>query len=81
MIIMSDQQEILSQFMKFTLLLHKNPHLKPKKERDIKRSLDYMPKIKEMARTIHDNDSYMEIILMADEVEEILNADLKSLNK
>jgi len=76
MIIMPDDEEILSHFFKFTLLLHKNPRFKPRKVDDIKRSLKYIPKIKEAARNLKDNDSYFEIIIMADEVAEILNSDL-----
>lgn len=65
---------------KLSLLMNKDPKHKPKKADEIKKSFGNINRIKENARKLQDHDKYLEIILMADEIEEILKADMKTIN-
>ena len=76
-----ENEEIWYLLFKLGLLINKDPNLKPKKADDFKKSIGNINRIKENARKLQDNDKYFEIILMADEIEETLMADLKNHKK
>ena len=72
-----ENEEFWFLLLKLGLLASKDPHLKPKKADEFKRSFENINRIKENARKLQDNDKYLEILLMADEMEEILKAEIK----
>lgn len=71
-----ENEDIWYLIFKLALLANKDPNLKPKKADEFKKSFGKIKRIKENARKLQDNDKYLEIILMADEIEETLKADL-----
>ncbi len=75
-----ENEEIWFLIFKISLLVNKDPNLKPKKADEFKKSFGNINRIKEAARKLQDNDKYLEIILMADEIEETLKADLNHKN-
>ncbi|WP_424353982.1 hypothetical protein [Methanobacterium sp. MBAC-LM] len=75
-----ENEEFWFLLFKLRLLANKDPNLKPKKAHEFKRSFENISRIKEDAHKLMDNDKYLEIILMADEVEEILKAEIKQKN-
>ncbi len=72
-----ENEEFWVVLFKLRLLASKDPRLKPKKADEFKRSFENINRIKENARKLQDNDKYLEILLMADEMEEILKAEIK----
>ncbi len=75
-----ENEEFWFVLLKLRLLANKDPRLKPTKVDEFKRSFENINRIKESARKLHDNDKYLEILLMADEVEETLNEEIKQKN-
>lgn len=75
-----ENEEIWFVLFKLRLLANKDPHLKPKKADEFKKSFENINKIKENARKLQDNDKYLEIILIADEIEETLKEEIKQKN-
>lgn len=75
-----ENEDIWYLIFKLALLANKDPNLKPKKADEFKKSIGKIKRIKENARKLQDNDKYLEIILMADEIEETLKADLNKIN-
>ncbi len=75
-----ENDEFWFVLFKLRLLANKDPNLKPKKADEFKKSFENINKIKENARKFQDNDKYLEIILMADEIEETLKAEIKQKN-
>lgn len=75
-----ENEEFWFVLFKLRLLANKDPRLKPKRAREFKRSFENINRIKESARKFQDNDMYLEIILMADEMEETLKSELKQKN-
>ncbi|WP_414469151.1 hypothetical protein [Methanobacterium sp. ACI-7] len=72
-----EDEEFWFMFLKFALLLNKDPYFKPKKANEIKKSFKYIHNIKEASNNIKDHNKYSEIILMANEVENNLKTELK----
>ncbi len=72
-----ENEEFWFVLFKLRLLATKDKRLKPKKAHEFKRSFENIRRIKEDAGKFQDNDKYLEIILMADEMEETLKAELK----
>ena len=72
-----ENEEFWFVLLKLRLLANKDPRLKPKKASEFRRSFENISRIKESARKFHDNDKYLEILLMADEIEETLKAEIK----
>lgn len=72
-----EDEELWFVLFKLRLLANKDKRLKPKKAHEFKKSLENINKIKENARKLQDNDKYLEILLMADEIEETLKAEIK----
>ncbi|MGB9979730.1 hypothetical protein [Methanobacterium sp.] len=70
-------EEFWFLLFKLKLIANKDPRLKPKNADEFKRSFENINRIKEDARKFRDNDKYFEIILMADEIEETLKAEIK----
>ena len=75
-----ENEELWFVLFKLRLLANKDPDLKPKKADEFKKSFENINKIKEDARKLQDNDKYLEIIIMADEIEETLKAEIKQNN-
>ena len=75
-----ENEDIWFVLFKLKLLANKDPRLKPKRADEFKKSFENINKIKEDARKLRDNNNYLEIILMADEIEETLKAELKQKN-
>ena len=75
-----ENEEIWFVLFKLRLLANKDPRLKPKKVDEFKKSFENINRIKEDARKLRDNDKYLEIIIMADEIEETLKAEIKQNN-
>ena len=75
-----ENEELQFVLFKLRLLANKDPRLKPKRADEFKKSFENINKIKEDARKLRDNNNYLEIILMADEIEETLKAELKQKN-
>ena len=73
-------EELWFVLFKLRLLANKDRRLKPKKADEFKKSFENINKIKENARKFQDDDRYFEIILMADEIEETLKAEIKQKN-
>lgn len=71
--------EVWTEVVKFVLELHKHPRYRPKTIKDAKQMLGFIPAIKNVIRTIEDTDNYIEMIKMADEVEELLQEELNEL--
>lgn len=69
--------EVWTEIIEFVFELHKHPKYKPKTVKDTKKMLEFIPAIKNVIRTIEDTDKYIEMINMADEVEDALQRDLK----
>jgi hypothetical protein len=75
-----ENEEFWFVLFKLRLLATKDPRLKPKKADEFKRSFENISRIKENARKFQDNDRYLEILLMAGEVEETLKEEIKQKN-
>ncbi len=73
--------EVWTEVIKFVLELHKNPKHKPKTVKDAQNMLEFIPAIRNIIYTIDDTDKYLEMVIMADELEELLQGDLKKLQK
>ncbi len=73
--------EVWTEVIKFVLELHKNPKHKPKTVKDAQNMLEFIPAIRNIIHTIDDNDKYLEIVIMADELEELLQGDLEKLQR
>ncbi len=71
-----ENEEFWFVLLKLKLLANKDKRLKPKKADEFKKSFENINRIKENARKIQDNDKYLEIILMADEIKEALKAEI-----
>ena len=71
--------EVWTEVIKFVLELHKHPEHKPKTIKDAQDLLEFIPAIRNIIRTVDDTDKYLEMIVMADELEEVLQGDLKEL--
>jgi hypothetical protein len=71
--------DIWTEIIEFVLELHKHPKYKPKSIKDAQTMLEFIPAIKNVIRTINDTDKYIEMIQMADEVEELLQRELNKL--
>ena len=76
-----ENEEFWFVLFKLSLLANKDKRLKPKKSDEFKKSFEDINRIKEDARKFQDNDKYFEIILMADEIEETLKAEIKQKNR
>ena len=73
--------EVWTEVIRFVLELNKNPKHKPKTVKDAQNMLEFIPAIRNIIHTIDDNDKYLEIVIMADELEELLQGDLEKLQK
>ncbi len=73
-----ENEEIWYLIFKLGLLINNEPSLKPKKAEEYEKSFGNINRIKESARKFQDSDKYLEIILMADEIEESLKAEMKN---
>lgn len=73
--------EVWTEVIRFVLELHKNPKHKPKTVKDAQDMLEFIPVIRNIIHTIDDTDKYLEIVVMADELEELLQGDLKKLQR
>lgn len=71
--------EVWTEVVKFVLELHKRPDHKPKTIKDAKNMLEFIPAIRNIINTIEDTDKYLEMVVMADELEELLQNELKEL--
>ena len=71
-----ENEEFWFVLLKLKLLANKDKRLKPKKADEFKKLFENINRIKENARKIQDNDKYLEIILMADEIKEALKAEI-----
>ena len=69
--------EVWTGIIEFVLELHKHPKYKPKTVKDTQKMLEFIPAIKNVIRTIDNTDKYIEMITMADEVEDVLQKNLK----
>ncbi len=74
-----ENEEIWFVLLKLGLLVNEDPHLKPKRVDEFKKSFENINRIKENALKFQDDDKYFEIILMADEIERILKAEMKQI--
>ena len=72
-----EDEEFWFVLFKLRLLANKDQRLKPKRADEFRRSFENIGRIKEDARKLQDNDKYLEILLMADEIEETLKAEIK----
>ena len=75
-----ENEEFWFLLFKLRLLANNDPNLKPKRADGFRRSFENINRIKEDARKLRDNDKYLEIIIMADELEETLKAEIKQKN-
>lgn len=75
-----ENEEFWFVLFKLKLLANKDKRLKPKRADEFRRSFENISRIKEDARKFQDNDKYLEILLMADEIEETLKAEIKQKN-
>jgi soluble cytochrome b562 len=71
--------EVWTEVIKFVLELHQHPKYKPKTIKDAKDMLEFIPAIRNIINTIDDTDKYLEMVIMADELEESLQKELKEL--
>ena len=71
--------EVWTEVIKFVLELHKNPKHKPKTIKDTQNMLEFIPAIRNIINTIDDTNKYLEMVIMADELEESLQKELKEL--
>ena len=76
-----DESELWAQITEFLLRVQRHPKLKPQTVKEIQKSLDSIPAIKNAARLIDDDEKYIKMIIMADENEEILSIALKQLQE
>ncbi|MGZ7116854.1 MAG: hypothetical protein ACXVHS_05300, partial [Methanobacterium sp.] len=67
------------EIAEFLLRVQRHPKFKPETVEEVQRSLDSIPAIKNAIRSIDDDEKYIEMLIMADENEEILNYTLKQL--
>ena len=75
-----ENEEFWFLLFKLRLLANKDKSLKPRRADGFQRSFENINRIKEDARKLQDNDKYLEIIIMADEIEETLKAEIKQKN-
>ena len=75
-----ENEEFWFLLFKLRLLANKDKSLKPQRADGFQRSFENINRIKEDARKLQDNDKYLEIIIMADEIEETLKAEIKQKN-
>ena len=73
--------EVWTEVIKFVLELNKNPKHKPKTVKDAQNMLEFIPAIRNIMRTVDDNDKYLEMVIMADELEELIQGDLEKLQR
>jgi hypothetical protein len=71
--------DLWAQIAEFLLKVQRHPKFKPQTVREIQKSLESIPAIKNAIRLIDDDEKYIKMIIMADENEEILNNNLKQL--
>ncbi len=71
--------EVWTEIVKFVLKLHKHPEYRPQTVKEAQNMLRFIPEIRNVIRTIEDTDKYIEMITMADEVEELLQKELNEL--
>ena len=76
-----EESGIWVEIMEFLLQVQRHPKFKPKTVLDVQKSLECIPAIKNVIRSIEDDEKYIEMIIMADETEEYLNITLNELQK
>ena len=75
----NDDSELWAQIAEFLLKAQRHPKFKPKTVKEVQKSLESIPAIKNAIRLIDDDEKYIKMIIMADENEEILKNNLKQL--
>ena len=76
-----EESELWIEIMEFLLKVQRHPKFQPETVKDAQKSLECIPAIKNVIRSIEDNDKYIEMIIMADENEEFLYSTLNELQK
>jgi hypothetical protein len=76
-----EESEFWIEIMEFLLKVQRHPKFQPETVKDVQKSLECIPAIKNVIRSIEDNDKYIEMIIMADENEEFLYSTLNELQK
>ena len=76
-----EESELWIEIMEFLLKVQRHPKFRPETVKDAQKSLECIPAIKNVIRSIEDNDKYIEMIIMADENEEFLYSTLNELQK
>lgn len=76
---MYEESDLWAEIAEFLLRIQRHPKFKPETAKEVQKSLDSIPAIRNAIRLIDDDDKYIEMIIMADENEEILNSTLKQL--
>ena len=73
----TQDSELWAQIAEFLLKIQRHPQFKPQTVKEVQKSIEYIPAIRNAIRLIDDDEKYIKMIIMADENEEILNNNLK----
>ena len=76
-----EESNIWVEIMEFLLQVQKHPKFRPKTSLEAQKSLECIPALRNVIRSIEDNEKYIEMIIMADETEEFLSNALYQLEK
>jgi hypothetical protein len=74
-----EESDLWAEIMEFLLEVQRHPKFKPETVNEVQKSLECIPAIKSVIRSIEDDEKYMKMIIMADETEEYLNFTLNEL--
>lgn len=78
---MNNDKDIWSEIVEFLLKVQRHPQFKPETAKEVQKSLECIPAIRSVIRSIDDDEKYIEMIIMADENEEFLKSTLQELEK
>jgi vacuolar-type H+-ATPase subunit D/Vma8 len=76
-----EESELWIEIMEFILKVQRHPKFKPETVKEAQNSLECIPAIKDVIRSIDDTEKYIEMIIMADENEEFLYSTINELQK
>lgn len=76
-----EESDLWAEIAEFLLRVQRHPKFKPETIKEVQKSLDCMPAIKSVIRSIDDDEKYIKMIILADENEEFLNSTLKELQE
>lgn len=73
------ETDLWAEIAEFLLNLQRHPQFKPETVTEIEKTLETIPAIRNVIRSIDDDEKYIQMLMLADENEELLSETLKEL--